>query len=293
LLRFNPIRFWSCNETYTVTPYAPGTPVPQYIKDIAQGRADNNDWYEEKITYWGPFLAALWEPLGPILGIGGIGLHIQTKHYRAMQKDPPRPELCYSGASLYIPSANEVGLPNSWYEWYGADPIGDNVIPLAIANIIWDTQNAEGWGRYIEDSYDAAGGCLELGDTTTASYRTDDVRNGIRQLGNYAWDLGGRFKDLAIEMYTYFNPVLERQIPCDQANWEYYNARPDVYDNDYYGPWGPFGSNGAWQHYVDYGQYEGMTYDAAACPATLDLGWMLYGPGDNIQNAGGAFAGVQ
>jgi hypothetical protein len=79
------------------------------------------------------------------------------------------------------------------------------------------------------------------------------------------WAIGWYFSN-------YYNPAISYSYPCDAANWQYYSERPDVEQNDYYGPSGPFGVNGAWQHYLDYGQYEGMSYHVELCRVTLNLG---------------------
>jgi hypothetical protein len=277
-----------------IAAHVPHTPIPSWVKDGATNKANNDDWWLDQITKFG-WLCSVGDaygiPVCPVVTIVDIAIYHDRENLRDMAKDPPRPDLCYTTPPFNVPSAGDMGLANSWWEWWGQDTYGDGVLPAAFNNLVWYTTLARGWHDYFMFAADAASGCDQLGDTGYFQWQQANTAYGIRQFADAQNNAGQQLENMGLEFYAKWNPVLDWSYPCDVANQAYYDARPDVYNDGYYGPSGPFAMNGAWQHYVEHGQYEGMTYNVTVCPAAMDLGGLLYGPGQNMQDAAAIFVG--
>ena len=80
-------------------------------------------------------------------------------------------------------------------------------------------------------------------------------------MGNYMWAAAWHMDQLAYQFANSWNPNLEDGLNpvCDAATAQYLADNPDVAADGYYG-------QNPWQHYVDYGQYEGRRWHVELCP---------------------------
>jgi len=279
---------WQCTSiTAQVIPYFQGTIIPQYVKDVIQRSKDSWNYWSGKlgdidtpgnicISRNSPLADAFCDIADAIRSL----LSFKTDDLQRQINDPPDPANCYTPAD-----ANYVDLGG-----YGVDRdlVGDGGTSY-YGN---DAKDAIQWSHaYLQmagDSEDRASGCYQIGANDWGDLQKNNALWAINASADEASRLRTDFWSLAYYFQNYYNPPIERQIPCPDADWEYYYANQDVYGNEYFGPGGPFGADGAWYHYWQYGQYEGRAYDGASCPVTLFAADPFWNFSDSAYLEGGA-----
>lgn len=249
-----------------VIPHVPNTPLPQPVKDAAQHSKDQADWILAKLGWVDAICLAWWgnDAVCKISAIASAGLGYNSTSMGKLIADPPTD--CYAQNNLRIPDVSELGVNANV-----ADFIGDGVLPGYSWGILYYATFLKGYGDYAYDEANSASHCALIGDSNMYNWRAGNVRWAVGQYAMYAGAMAYHFRVLANEFYYHWNPETEWAWPCDASNWDYYNRRPDVAQDGYYGPGGPMGANGALQHFYDHGQYEGMGYNGTLCPATFHL----------------------
>lgn len=257
--------------------------LPQAVKDAAKAKLDTATWWRDRVSpssYQEYFICQI---LGTQpCALTDVARWLLDTHIQAMSDiwlDPPDAANCYVGADLRIPDASEFG----WY-YTGADPWGDDVLPSNLNAMTYHATVMKGVGQFIYDSTNRASGCAQLGDSGMAQIQLNNAQVGLQWYRDHAAAASDNAYVLSNLFYSRWNPVVDWNWPCDASNWDYYARRPDVEQDGYYGPGGPFGANGALQHYFDYGQYEGTYYDGTQCPALFDVGWWLHAQGDVLRS---------
>src|SRR5215471_7295398 len=255
----------------SIDPYVRGTPIPKYVKDGATNLAANTSWWNDRLSVlgtgclaWGttPFGASVCITLA---GVGLINIY-RIHQLNDMAGDPPEPWNCQISQDPEWVSADKLGIGYAYRNLFG-----DGGIEWHYNSAVDELLNMYAYGRMAFKSANAASGCLELGDTGDADWQINNARWAVNQYADHAYNLSSYFYGMGWYFENYWNPPLAYDYPCDPANWQYYADRPDVEQNDYYGPNGPFGTNGAIEHYYAYGYNEGMTYHSELCPVTDTL----------------------
>ena len=259
---------WRCVMTHSVESHVRGTPIPQAAKDAAQRSKNDVDYWNGKLTYAGPLLCAVWDPMCIVVPAMAIGMQYHSDRMAGLIADPPTD--CYASNNLSFPDTGNLGVNQNI-----PDLFGDGVVSGYTWGALYWTTLMDGYGRYAYDEANSASACAQIGDNGTYDWRIGNLKWAVANYAQIAANLAVHFRVLSNEFAAYWDPALEFSYPCDAANWQYYAERPDVEQNDYYGPGGPFGTNGALQHYWDFGYNEGMVYHVEFCPASLTLSGVL------------------
>lgn len=258
---------FGCHLTLrNVIPHVAGTPIPQPAKDAAQRSKNQADMVNGWLEWVGVICSVWWGSPGvcTVAGLSAAGLAYNSKTMEKLIADPPTD--CYATNNFRIPDVSELGIDQNV-----PDIFGDGVTSGYGWGIIYFATFLKGYGDYAFDEANSASHCALIGDSNTYNWRVGNVRWAIGQYADYAGRMAYHNRVIAQEFASRWNPEIAWAWPCYESNLDYYNRRPDVYENGYYGPNGPFGWDGALRHYYDWGQNEGTGYDGRLCPATTWL----------------------
>jgi hypothetical protein len=260
---------WQCTSiTAQVIPYFQGTILPQYVKDAIKQARDSWVYWSGKlgdidtpgnvcVSRSSPLADAFCDIADAIRSL----LSFKTDDLQRQINDPPDPANCYNPAD---PNYVDLGGDGVY-----RDLVGDG----GTSYFGGDAKDAIQWSHaYLQmaaDSEDRASGCYQIGDRQAGDAQSQNALWAIGASADQASRLQSDFWYLANYVQNYYNPPIDQQIPCPDADWEYYYVNQDVADDPGFGPNGDWGVDGAWFHYAWYGQYEGRTYDTAVCPVTL------------------------